>query len=48
MRRYPASMMKFVWLTDENCIKQLGRYEVRLRPRCLASQKLDHLATFLC
>jgi len=45
---YPASMVNFIWFTDEKCSSCQHLATRRHKIRCLAIQKLIHLMSGVC
>jgi len=45
---YPASMVNFIWFTDEKCSSCQHLVRRRHKIRCLAIQKLIHLVSGVC
>ena len=45
---YPASMVNFIWFTDERCSSCQHLATWRHKIRCLAIQKLIHLISGVC
>jgi len=45
---YPASMVNFIWFTDEKCSSCQHLATWRHKIRCLAIQKLIHLVSGVC
>jgi len=45
---YPASMVNFIWFTDEKCLSCQHLATWRHKIRCLAIQKLIYLVSGVC